>query len=96
MNHYIYAQISTYKAYEDIHHHLVAILENKFGKVESGLQGDSWIEIRDSDERITLDTLGAMTHEIKAPTNDSKLVRIVIDYLREFYTIDEYNEPEEM
>lgn len=65
-----------------------------FGKVESGLQGDSWIWIFEDEEKVAIDTFSAMKHQVKADTLHSVLVDKVITVLKTKYSVCVYDDPE--
>ena len=62
----IFAEIKYGKRYELMHNELFLFIKSKFKKVESGLQGDSWIWVFEGNDKVAIDTFSSMTHEIKS------------------------------
>ena len=89
----IFAEIEHTGDYSSLHAELVEFLCSHFPRVESGLQGDSWIWIFDSEEKLEIDTFYSMTHQIKS-ARAGPLVRKVIDILSRLYRLKLYQAPE--
>ena len=89
----IFAAMEYEKHYSDFHAELLAFVERHFSRVESGLQGDSWIWILDGAEKVAIDTMTSMKHQIKSPTAGAH-VQKVIDALRRGFQLRVYDTPE--
>ena len=61
----IFAEIQYDEPYDDLHAPLVALLGQHFGRVEAGLQGDSWIWFIEHGEKVSVDTFTSMHHQVK-------------------------------
>jgi hypothetical protein len=94
----IFAELEYDIHYSDLHEELVEYICSHFDKVESGLQGDSWIWVFEGDnvgeEKVAIDTFSAMKHQVKADTHHSVLVGKVITVLKTKYTVRVYDDPE--
>ncbi len=94
----IFAELVYDIHYSELHEELVEYICSHFDKVESGLQGDSWIWIFDGKnegvEKVAIDTFSAMKHQVKADTLDSVLAGKVITVLKAKYTVRVYDDPE--
>ncbi len=62
----IFAELEYQKHYSDVHAELLAVVDKHFSRVQSGLQGDSWIWIFDGEEKVAIDTFTSMKHQIKS------------------------------
>ena len=89
----IFAEIEHPADYSSLHAELVGLLCSHFLRVESGLQGDSWIWIFDGEEKVAIDTFYAMNHQIKS-AQAGPLVRQVIEILSRQYRLRLYQAPE--
>ncbi len=89
----IFAELEYEKHYSDVHAELVACLGRRFVRVQSGLQGDSWIWILDGEERVAVDTFTSMKHQIKSP-KEGVHVQKVIATLRRQFDVRVYEQPE--
>lgn len=89
----IFAELEYQKHYSDVHAELLAFVDKHFSRVQSGLQGDSWIWILDGDEKVAIDTFTSMTHQIKSAKAGAH-VRKVIETLRRRFEVKVYEEPE--
>lgn len=90
----IIAEIQYDQHYSDVHAGLVEFLSSHFSKLESGLQGDSWIWIHEGDEKVAVDTFSSMQHQLKTNAPNGNLIRKVIDALATKYNLKVYEEPE--
>lgn len=90
----IFAELRYEADYSDIHFELVEYLRLSFPKLESGLQGDSWIWIYDADEKVAIDTFSSMKHQVKSESTEGQLVKRVMDVLSAQYELTEYERPE--
>ncbi|WP_339723613.1 hypothetical protein [uncultured Paraglaciecola sp.] len=90
----IFGKMEYENDYSDFHDELVNYLKTRFEPVKSGLQGDSWIEISENNETVTVDTFLSMKHQIKSSKVDSTLVKMVIDYLCLKYKVVVFSSPE--
>jgi hypothetical protein len=89
----IFATMEYQKHYSDFHAELLAFVERHFSRVESGLQGDSWIWILDGEEKVGIDTMTSRKHQIKSPKAGAH-VQQVIDTLRLGFQLRVYEKPE--
>ena len=89
----IFAQFEYAEHYAEVHESLVSCLEDRFARVEEGLQGDSYIWIWLDGEKVAVDTFTAMKHEVKSERPGPHVVR-VLDALKEHWTLRVYPEPE--
>ena len=53
----IFGELQYDEHYSEIHADLVALIQDNFAHVESGLQGDSWIWITEGDEKVAIDSI---------------------------------------
>lgn len=88
----IFAEIDYPSDYADFHPELLAFVGQHFSRIESGLQGDSWIWIMDGGEKVALDTFTAMKHQVKS-RKAGPHVEQVIETLRRRYAVKVYAEP---
>ncbi|HOX94624.1 MAG TPA: hypothetical protein PLR20_13845 [Syntrophales bacterium] len=89
----IFAEIEYQEPYEKLHNELVSYIGTLFSRVQSGLQGDSWIWVFDGEEKVAIDTFTSMKHQIKSPKAGPH-VQKVIDALILKYRLRVYEEPE--
>jgi hypothetical protein len=89
----VFAELEYEAHYSDVHAALLALVRRHFSRVESGLQGDSWIWILDSGEKVSIDTFSSLKHQVKSP-RDGAHVRNVIDTLRHEFPLRVYDKPE--
>lgn len=90
----LFAELDYPEHYADCHDALVALLTAHFDRVESGLQGDSWIWVFEGNEKVELDTFSAMNHQLKSPQRDGQLVPKVLKVLQSQYRIQLIDPPE--
>ena len=90
----IYGEIENNDSYYDFYHELLAYIRYFFQDVESGLQGDAYIWIKEKDEKVALDTFTSMRFEIKTDIKNGKLVHKVIEALQKKYPVKVYDKPE--
>ncbi len=89
----IFAEMDYKKDYWEFHAELVAFISANFLRVESGIQGDSWIWIYNGDEKVQIDTFSSMKYQIKS-RNKALLVQSVIATLLRLYTVLVFEEPQ--
>ncbi len=89
----VFAEMDYQWEYQDFHAELVAFLSARFSRVESGLQGDSYIWIFDDDEKVRIDTFSSMKHQIKS-RSECSLVQNVLDTLLREYKVLVFKEPQ--
>ncbi len=89
----IFAEMEYQEDYEDFHEELLNFIGERFSKVKSGLQGDSWIWILDGEEKVAIDTFTSMKHQIKSLKAGSH-VQKVIEVLQLKYKVRVYDDPE--
>lgn len=89
----VFADLEYQKHYSEFHAELLAVVRKHFSKVQSGLQGDSWIWILDGEEKVAIDTFSSMKHQIKSPGAGAR-VQKVIEALRSHFTVNVYEVPE--
>ena len=91
----IFAEMEYEGEYQDVHDELVSFLRGEFLRVESGLQGDSYIWILDGSEKVAVDTFTSMKHQIKSPRSGAHVQKVMEVLLRKYkVTIYETPEPE--
>lgn len=90
----IFAELQYEQDYSEMHFELVEYLKLKFPRLDSGLQGDSWIWIYDGDEKVAIDTFSSMKHQIKSESSEGNLASQIIKTLSVKYNLTEYDEPE--
>ena len=90
----IFAEMEYPEHYSEFHEELVEYINSKYTKVESGLQGDSWIWISDEKCKVAIDTFSSMKHQIKCDTLDCPLVQSVINTLSDRYNLNIFTSPE--
>jgi len=83
----VFAEMEYQKHYSDFHAELLAFVDRHFSRVQSGLQGDSWIWILDGKEKVAIDTFTSMKHQIKSP-------KAVVETLRHEFQVRVYQKPE--
>ena len=88
----IFAELDLDTPYAELHAPLVALLERHFDRVESGLQGDSWVWVFDGDTKVAIDTFTAMRHQVKADAPGALAARVVA-VLRSGYPLVEFDPP---
>jgi hypothetical protein len=89
----IFAEMIYESEYGAVHSELLAHLLMSFKRVQSGLQGDSWLWIDDGVERVQIDTFTAMKHQVKS-SKAGPHVQAVIDVLINKYKLRIYEQPE--
>ena len=89
----VFAELQYDSHYSDVHAPLLEFVQRHFSRVESGLQGDSWIWILDGGEKVSIDTFTSMKHQVKSPSGGAH-VRKVIDALRHQFRLRVYDKPE--
>jgi hypothetical protein len=89
----IFADIEYQTDYRSFHEELNLFVRANFSRVESGIQGDSWIWIFDGEVKVEIDTFSSMTHQIKSDV-PGQHVQNVIEILRNKYIINIYQAPE--
>jgi hypothetical protein len=89
----IFAALDYPERYEDIHDGLFAFINQHFGRVEEGLQGDSWIWIWVGDDKVAVDTFTSLKHQVKS-SRPGKHVEAVLHALKQQYTVHVYPKPE--
>ena len=89
----VFAELAYDMHYSDFHAGLLACVMRNFSRVESGLQGDSWIWIFDGDEMVSIDTFTSMKHQIKSPSAGAH-VQKVIDALGHEFQLHVHPEPQ--
>ncbi len=90
----IFAEIKYPHHYSDVHSGLVALVEQHFSHVQSGLQGDSWIWIMDGGEKVSIDTFTSMIHQVKSAKAGPHVQRVV-EVLLTKYQVAVYEAPAE-
>jgi len=88
----VFAEMRYEKHYSDFHAELLAFVDHQFSRVQSGLQGDSWIWILDGEDNVAIDTFTSMKHQIKSPKAGPHVQR-VIEALRHQFELNVYEEP---
>jgi hypothetical protein len=76
----IFAELQYEMHYADVHAPLVALLQQRFPNVESGLQGDSWVWVHDTDSaasRVAMDTFTAVRHQVKSAAPSALVDRVI-------------------
>ena len=73
---------------------MLAVIRGHFTDVEAGLQGDSWIWIKDGDDKVAIDTFSSMKHRVKSYTAGPHVQR-VIEALRARYDVQIFDQPVE-
>ena len=89
----IFAELRYDGSYDDAHGPLAALLGENFRKVESGLQGDSWIWIVESGRKVSVDTFTSMHHQVKS-AHRCALVDDVLAVLAGRYDVQRIEPPE--
>ncbi|WCC46239.1 hypothetical protein [Tenacibaculum finnmarkense] len=90
----IFAEISYKGKYEDFHSPILNYIKEKFKRVDSGIQGDSWIHIYEGKYKVTIDTFTSTSHQIKADTKENPLVQRIIKTVGEEFNLFIYSQPE--
>ena len=90
----IFAALNYKGEYSARHGLLVKQLSSAFEDVEEGLQGDSWILIRENGEKVSVDSFTSMQHEVKAADKDNTLAPRVIAALENFYSVTVHDPPQ--
>lgn len=90
----IYAEITDARRYVDLHHELLAYVEQHFVRVEHGLQGDAYIWIYQREERVALDTFTSTRFQLKSASRDAAFIESVVATLEKRYPVRRYDEPE--
>lgn len=89
----IFAEMTYPQDYADIHAPLLACISAHFARVESGLQGDSWIWVFSGESKVAIDTFSSMKHQIKSD-KAAPLVQQVIETIKRRYEVRVYETPE--
>ncbi len=89
----IFAELEYPEHYSDFHDELVEFIQLTFPDIQYGHQGDSWIWITDSKEKVEIDTFTSMKHQIKS-AHDGNLVQKVMATLSAKYKLRVYETPE--
>lgn len=89
----IFAELDCPEHYSEFHADLAVFIGRNFAKVETGLQGDSWLRILDGEVRVNIDTFTSMRHQIKSPKAGPHVQR-VIEILQCRYRLTIYEPPE--
>ena len=90
----IFADMQYQNDYSDFHAELVEFIKSNFSKVESGLQGDSWIWIFDGNDKVAIDTFSSMKHQVKCESSSSPLINKLLKILSTKYKLHVYEKPE--
>lgn len=90
----IFAEMEYEGHYSEFHEELVKFINSKYSRIESGLQGDSWVLVFDEKCKVAIDTFTSMKHQIKCNSFDCPLVDDVIKTLSGRYKLDIYTSPE--
>ena len=89
----IFAELKYENEYGDIHDQLVSFLSKSFVKMESGLQGDSWIWIHVGVDKVAIDTFTSTKHQVKS-AKPGPHVNKVINVLKSKYKLSIFENPE--
>ena len=89
-----FAVIEHNQNYYDFYNELLPYIKKHFSCVESGVQGDAWIWIKENEQKVAIDTFSAMQFEIKADSKNA-LLQTVINILQEKYPVHLYDPPRE-
>jgi len=89
----IFAEMEYPSEYWDFHEELKGFLCDRFSRVESGMQLDSWFWIFDGGEKVALDTFSSTKHQVKSARAGAH-VEQVISTLRLKYAVRVYSKPE--
>ena len=89
----IFAEMSYPGDYHGIHDELVTFLSAHFDRIDSGLQGDSWIWLVANEEKVVLDTFTSMKHQIKSE-KPGQFVDNVIAILQGKYNLTVFDKPQ--
>ena len=88
----IFGEIDHPGHYSELHAELSAFVRDHFSRVQSGLQGDSWIWILDGEEKVAIDTFTSMKHQVKSP-KPGPHVRAVMDVLARRFHVTLFEKP---
>jgi len=88
----IFAEIDYPESYAEMHSAIVRLMEGRFSRVQSGLQGDSWIWIAGASEKVSIDTFSSMKHQVKSRAAGPHVVK-VIDALRAKFDVRVFDVP---
>jgi len=89
-----FAVIEHSQSYYDVYDELLDHIKRRFSHVESGVQGDAWIWITQNEQKVAVDTFGAMQFEIKSDEKNA-LLQSVIDTIQQKYPVCLYDTPRE-
>ena len=89
----IFATLNYKGDYSAKHRLLVKQLSAQFSDLQEGLQGDSWISIRENGEKVSVYSFTSMQHEVKAGENNGDLVPRVIKILEQSYNVTVHDPP---
>lgn len=89
-----FAVIEHSQSYYEFYEELLPHLEGHFACVESGVQGDAWIWIKENGQLVAVDTFSAMNFEIKSDSNN-ELLQAVIKIIQDKYPVRLYDPPKE-
>ncbi|GAA6136942.1 hypothetical protein NBRC116583_06890 [Arenicella sp. 4NH20-0111] len=89
----IFAEIVTDQHYNDFFQVVDEIIREKFEDVESGLQSDGWIWVKESDDKVVIDTFSSMLFEVKCSNRNSQLLSSVIGLLKEKLELNIFSKP---
>lgn len=87
-----FAAIEHSKSYYDFFEELLLHIKGRFACVESGVQGDAWIWIKQDGQFVAVDTFTAMHFEIKSDS-ENELLQAVIAAIQEKYPVRIYEVP---
>ena len=91
----IFGEIVTEKNYCDFYPELLYFVQHHYENVESGIQGDAYIWIKDKNEKVALDTFTSMRFQIKSSQRGGTLLEGVINLLESSFSLYIYDEPED-
>jgi hypothetical protein len=89
----IFAELEYPGHYADVHRELESFLPERFTRVESGLQGDSYFWVFDGGEKVAIDTFTSMKHQVKSNSPGPHVLN-VIRILELKYQVKAFDPPE--
>lgn len=89
----IFAELKYPGRYEEMHEELTRHIIEHFVQVEHGIQCDSWIQVSEADQVVTVDSFLSRKHLVRS-SRPCLLVQKVIAVLQLKYAVHVFDKPE--
>ena len=87
-----FAIIEHKQNYYDFYDELLGYIKENFSQIESGIQGDAWIWVKNNQQIVAIDTFYSMQFEINSD-NENELLLSVIEIIKKRYPVRIYDAP---